>query len=726
MGPEFSGSSLRAAYAGARWLAMSVLAIGALAACAPEPDSHADAAAQAEADANHPGRLVYQEWCASCHDDGANSGAPSLEALRTLNQATIRYALELGYMKMQAAQVPKDDLKQVIDWLPREEGASDAWIEAARCPIKQRIVRLEGAPRSATTFGLGPMNQRRESAEQAGLTKADMPKLELAWAVAFPNTPTMRSQPVVVGDTLFIATTDAARLYALDADTGCVKWMYRSDMTLRSSLSFGEATATTPAAILMGDAAGRVHAVAAETGKELWVTDVKLNDLNRITGAPVVHDGVVYAPISAIEVNFAQFDDYECCKGQGAVAAVDLATGKKLWTGRTMPEATPQRIGRTGTQQWGPSGAIIWSTPAVDAKRGVLYAGTGESVSWPATDTSDAIIAYDLKTGDRRWSFQATKADIWNYACGRGTANCDFPGDYHSPDFDFGGSALIAQRADGSDLVVAGQKSGVVWALDPDRNGALVWANRIGRGSASGGVHWGIAFDGKRIFATVNDRPAPTGHPLWGPGVHALDVETGRVLWSYKPTDFDCGAETPPGRATRPAPGLDMLAMKGPIEPISRAEWNSWSPMDLSEAQKAAATAVPTQVVESSSLPPLQTAPPVAPVAQPAAAAGQTPPQPRRPCRNGYSPAPLVVDGAVVTGNLSGMLRIFDGETGEELFAYQTNREFPDTVNGLPGHGGSLDSHPYVAANGALYVQSGYSRFAESPGNVLLAFRPAK
>ena len=230
----------------------------------------------------------------------------------------------------------------------------------------------------------------------------------------------MRSQPVVVGDTIFIAATDAGRLYALDTNSGCVKWQYASDMTLRSSLTFADATEKSPAAIVMGDAAGRVHAVNAKTGRLLWVTDVKLTSLNRITGAPIVQDGKVIAPVSVIESNFPPDDGYECCKGQGAVVGLDLATGKKLWVGRAIDEdARPQRAGRTGTQQWGPAGAMIWSTPVADPKRNLAYAGTGENLSWPATGTSDSIIAYDMNTGEKRWVFQATKADIWNSACGR-------------------------------------------------------------------------------------------------------------------------------------------------------------------------------------------------------------------------------------------------------------------------------------------------------------------
>ena len=679
--------------------AIAVIASG----CAPRPGEangeHAEAAGP------HPGAAVYQQWCSSCHDNGQQSGAPSLAAIRTLNRATVKYALELGYMKIQAKDVPKEELAQLIEWLPSAEGTNDNWISAARCPTKIREVRLAGAPRVSTTYGVTNNGNRAQTAEETGLSRDRMKDLEVAWVAAFPQTPTMRSQPVIVGDTIFIAATDAGRLYALDTNSGCVKWSYVSDMTLRSSLSFAEATDHSPAAIIMGDAAGFVHAVDAKTGRKLWVSEARLNEYNRITGAPVVHDGKVFAPVSAIEVNYAGQDDYQCCKGQGAVVAFDLATGKKVWTGKTMEPAQPTRLGRTGTQQWGPSGAIIWSTPIVDPARNVIYAGTGENTSWPATDTSDSIIAYDINTGDRRWVFQATKSDIWNYACGRRAANCDWPGEYHSPDHDFGATSMLIKRQDGSELVIAGQKSGVVWALNPD-NGQLVWSNKVGRGSANGGVHWGMAFDGTRIFVPNNDsnRPAaPEENPAWGPGINAVNAMTGEIEWSYKNNARDCGQDFPVAKATTPAPEWRIQHITAPVLPTPRSAAPPPRPPAPAAATPAPGAAPRVTSTES-----------VVAVRPP----GQG------PCRLGMSPPPLLVDGAVVTGTTQGMLRIFDGKTGEVLFEYMTNRDFPKTVNGVEGHGGGLDSAPYIAGDGTLFVQSGYARFGEPPGNVLIAFRP--
>ena len=592
-------------------------------------------------DTNHPGRAVYDRACAGCHNNPQATRARALASLRTLNRATVEYAINVGYMKIQAMGLNPNEKAQLVDWLAFAQEPPSAWVEGAKCNAKTPAMDLRDPV--ATTFGLGERNLRQQSAAQAGLRTADFPRLALTWAIAFPQTPTMRSQPVVVGNTIFVAATDAGRLVALDTQSGCVRWQFESNGPLRSSLSFGHFK-DGRAVLVTGDALGAVLAIDAQTGKQIWRTDIRMHESNRITGTPVIHKGRVFAPLSAVEINYTRLDTYECCKAQGAVIALDLESGHKLWTGRTMPAATKQKLNRAGAQLWGPSGAPIWSTPAIDVKRNVLYVGTGENNSLPVTETSDAIIAFDLDTGERKWVFQATPRDMWNYACRNG-ANCDVGTEAVVLDHDFGGSVMITTREDGRDVLVVGQKSGTVWALDPDRQGALVWSQKISAGGMNGGIHWGTATDGTRVFVPMNDPRGPTPEfPLGGAGLHALDLASGKILWTRK-AEGDCSGD----RKER-YPNCDS--------------------------------------------------------------------------RLGYSPAPLVVDGAVVQGSVDGVLRVFDAASGATLWSYDTIRRF-DTVNGVEGKGGSIDSAPYVAANGTLFVVSGYSRFGETPGNVLLAFRPA-
>lgn len=594
-----------------------------------------------EEDAAHPGKAIYEKACGACHNNPQTTRAPALASLRVMNRGSVEYALTIGYMRTQAKNLTAAERGQVTDWLALGQPNNTAWLQQAKC--KGSAARIDASAKpAAATWGVDLKNTRMQTAEQSGLKTEDFANLELAWAAAFPQTPTMRSQPVVVGGAVFVVASDAGRMYALDAKTGCAKWQYESPVPLRSSISYGEISKGKPV-IVAGDATGFVVAIDALTGKQIWRSDIRLHESNRITGTPVIHKGRVYAPLSATEINHAVDETYECCKAQGAIIAIDIKTGKKIWTGRTMDEAQKTQLSRVGTQMWGPSGAPIWNTPAIDEKRNLLYVGTGEQNSIPFVDTTDAIVAFDLDTGARKWVFQATPRDLWHYACPRGP-NCFGAEQGITVDHDFGGSVVIAKRADGRDILVSGQKSAAVWALDPDDNGKLIWTNRLSKGGANGGVHWGIATDGKRIFAPMNDNAQPSAEfPLAGVGLHALNIETGKVLWTAK-GQGDCSG-------------------------------------DRKERYAACAT------------------------------------------RFGFSPAPLVVDGAVIQGSIDGILRVFDAVTGAELWRYDTMRKF-DTVNGLPGNGGSIDSSPYVAANGMLYVVSGYARFGEAPGNVLLAFKP--
>ncbi len=593
-------------------------------------------------DAAHPGKAIYERTCSACHNNPEATRAPGLASLRLMRRPSLEYTLTVGYMRTQAKGLSAEERNTLMDWLTLGQADFTSWVSTAKC--KGDAIKISASAKTAApTWGVNLHNTRMQTATETGLKKEDFAKLELLWSAAFPQTPTMRSQPVVVGNTLFVVASDAGRMYALDANTGCAKWQYENPGPLRSSISYGEISSGKPV-IVAGDATGSVVAVDALTGKPVWRTDVRLHEANRVTGTPVIFKGRVYAPLSATEINHAVDESYECCKAQGAVIGLDLKTGKRVWIGRTMDEPRQTQKSRVGTQMWGPSGAPIWNTPAIDEKRNLLYVGTGEQNSIPFVDTTDAIIAFDLDTGQRRWVFQATARDLWHYACPRG-ANCFGAETGITVDHDFGGSVVIASRADGRDILLSGQKSGAIWALDPD-TGKLIWTNRLSKGGANGGVHWGIATDGKRVFAPMNDNTKPSDEfPTAGVALHALDIETGRIAWTTRGAG-DCSG-------------------------------------DRKERYASCET------------------------------------------RFGFSPAPLVVDGAVLQGSVDGILRVFDAETGGELWRYDTMRKF-ETVNGVPGNGGAVDSSPYVAANGMLYVVSGYARFGESPGNVLLAFRPKR
>jgi polyvinyl alcohol dehydrogenase (cytochrome) len=222
------------------------------------------------------------------------------------------------------------------------------------------------------------------------------------------------------------------------------------------------------------------------------------------------------------------------------VTALNVRDGSVVW--KTYLVDAPRRTGQTaaGTPTFGPSGAGVWSTPTVDAARGLLYITTGDNYSFPATATSDAVVALELATGRIAWTQQTTPNDVYNSSCGSRGANC--PADA-GPDHDFGSSAMLVRTANGAEILVAGQKSGVVYAFDPAAGGKPLWQARVGKGGTNGGVQWGAASDGRRVYASVSDvvrlqnvaGAAPVGSaqldPNLGGGLTALDVATGRSLW---------------------------------------------------------------------------------------------------------------------------------------------------------------------------------------------------
>ncbi len=510
---------------------------------APAP-AIAPTAPAATAVSTHPGKAVYDVACASCHDHPQQTRAPSFDTLKGMRYGSIHFSLTEGKMQVQGASLTAVDRSTLIDYLVGRATVDDAWIAKMMCPADRRAVDLRPTP-TVAGFGFDKQNHRHLTRAQTGLSKADLGNLELAWALAFPRATTMRAQPAVVGSTLFLPVADAAQMYAIDVSSGqpCFKWVYRSDVPLRTGAAFGTLPGSGRKVLAFGDVAAQIHMVDAATGALIWREPVRLWGLSNATGTPVIHGDRVFVPLSASEINAGADEKHECCKTHGAVLALDAATGRKIWTTHAMEDAKPVRDRGDGQMMWGPSGAPIWSSPSIDVKRGVLYVGTGEATSAPAAKTTDSILAIDLEDGRIRWHFQATENDIFLTGCmnRRDGLNCPKEGQFR--DVDFGASTIIAQRSNGKDVILAGQKSGTLWALDPDNNGKVLWQRDFGTGSPIGGIHWGIAFDGERVFAPIHNFPGPDGKdPNQTPGIHGVKVDTGEVLWSFEARP-DCSGD---------------------------------------------------------------------------------------------------------------------------------------------------------------------------------------
>jgi polyvinyl alcohol dehydrogenase (cytochrome) len=500
---------------------------------------------EATAASKAAGEGVYNAHCASCHDNPEASKAPSRDALKRVSALYVTNALIMGKMTAQGAPLSAVEVSNVSDFLSGGEENSTGWIAPNTCPANKRMPRLNTKP-TVAGFGFNYSNKRELSFQQAGLKPGDLDNLEVAWVMAFPQVGTMRSQAAIVGDTMFLPMADNNRVFALDisGDKPCVQWVYDAGRAVRTSAGYGEISSGQKI-VLVGDMGGFVHAIDARTGKKLWEADIKFFQNQMSTSTPVLYKDRVYAPISQYELASAAANSYVCCKARGGITALDAKTGKKIWAQATMPEAKPIKDRGDGQFIWGPSGAPIWNSASLDTKRNRLYVGTGEANSGPAHPNTDALMSFDLDTGKILWSHQATADDVYNSGCAPGresNKNCSGPTVYR--DVDFGASTIFATAPNGKDLVLAGQKSGSVWAMNPD-DGSVVWRTPLGHGTAMGGVHWGIAADDKYVYAPISNtgRPVP-GEPQYDPsiikpGIYALNLNDGSIAWAFNNTP-DC------------------------------------------------------------------------------------------------------------------------------------------------------------------------------------------
>jgi polyvinyl alcohol dehydrogenase (cytochrome) len=345
----------------------------------------------------------------------------------------------------------------------------------------------------------------------------------------------------VIGDWLFTAS-DTGDVFALNSKTGCTRWTYKAKAGVRGALSVAP-LGSGKYGVYFGDGQANAYGLDAQTGRELWTLKVDTHPNATITGAPSVYNGRVYVPTSAAgEEVRGQDPNYPCCSFRGSVSAIDIRNGELLWKSYTITqEPKPRGASSKGVQLLGPSGAGTWGSPTIDAARGVLYVGTGNGYSEPQLKTMNAIIAMDLKTGAHKWVQQTVPNDIWLLQCDGGQAklkNPNCPND-EGPDFDFAASPLLTKTTKGQDLLVVPQKSGVIWALDPNKQGAVVWQYRYGQGSGMGG-QWGAASDGVNAYIGTGDAQAAVQG-----GMHAVDLVTGKKAWSMPPQTKLCDAKDP-------------------------------------------------------------------------------------------------------------------------------------------------------------------------------------
>jgi polyvinyl alcohol dehydrogenase (cytochrome) len=392
---------------------------------------------------------------------------------------------------------------------------------------------------------------------EPAIRATDVPKLRLKWAYGYAGAK-QNGQATIVDGRLFV-TSSSGRVYSLDARTGCTYWTFDAAAAIHTAVILGEFGTTKPlfglkrlrlkknahielekppSAVFFGDDAGAVYALDAETGRLLWKTQADGNPLARISASPALYRKLLYVPVATSEEALAASPQYACCSFRGSVVALDIATGHVVWQTYMAAEA-PKPYGKSasGTTVSGPAGMAIATTPTIDAARELLYVATGAAHAEGPQANANAIVALNLADGKERW---VRKLDPPN-----GTGG-------------FAGAPILRNLSLTRQILLAAQRSGVVYGLDPGAEGAILWESKLNVAGADG-VQSGAAADHRKVytaFAATEPVPAaPTG------GLLALDIATGKLRWAKPSSVPACSAGAAQcaeaeGRAVTLIPGV--------------------------------------------------------------------------------------------------------------------------------------------------------------------------
>jgi polyvinyl alcohol dehydrogenase (cytochrome) len=527
-------------------------------------------------------------------------------------------------------------------------GAAGVALAEDTCPNPAGAVALG----SVQWNGWGRSLDNTRYQPEPAIRASDVAKLALKWSYGYPNG-TEFGQPTVVDDRLFV-TSSTGRIYSLDAKTGCTYWTYDAAAGSRTAVIIGELARArvaalphrlkrtlahldvikAPSAAFFGDDTGAVYALDAQKGTLLWKTQVDSHPSARIVAAPTLYNDRLYVAVASTEDTAAANPGYGCCTFRGSVAALDIASGRIAWKSYTvLEEPQPTRKNSAGVQEFGPSGAAVSSTPTVDTKRNVLYVATGSSPTGMEQSLTDAVVAFDMADGKLRWVKQLPRPEL-------GTAGAGFLS-----------SPVLRSLATGNQILLAAQKSGVIYGLDPDHGGNVLWQTKIGAPIAGAAGPAGAG-------------PGAAGAGIAGPGVSGA---AGGVAWGLAADHRNLyvalsGLLAQPANASGSLTALDIAT--------GAARWHMPSP-------------------------------------EPACTQGQ------RNCTHAQAQAVSVMPGSAFSGSMDGHMRAYSTIDGKILWDFDTARDF-QTKNGVKASGGPLDHGGATIVNGTVYVNSGNTLLAFS------------
>ena len=454
---------------------------------------------------------------------------------------TMRYILLLGLLALMACSDSNNSNyagPETSPLLPFQTYDGPAQPRGGECRDSIDV----DAPLITSSLGYDVQNTRHALSI---IDSRNVSQLGLNFTYANAGATEIRGAAAVTAQALFFIAGN--EVLAINRNSGCRYWRHTStagNAAFRSAAVLLVWDKEGQPVVYVGDSQGNVHAINALDGSLLWQTFAGTNvPMHFITGGMQYHEGTLLVPISSKEVVAGAFLPGPCCTSHGMLVALNASSGERIWEYHTT--AVADQIIEPG-QRIGPSGAPVWSAPTIDRERNRVYFGTGQNYTEPTTNTSDAIIALDLATGEVKWTFQATANDAWNYACEFMIfLRCPVP---EGDDLDFGAAPILL--ADGN-AIIAGDKGGVVYSLNAD-SGALNWSRKISTGSKLGGIHWGMAVDSEKVYVAATDFEidAASGSlqdlmPQAKPGIYALNQATGELVWEIHPVWVYQGLDTP-------------------------------------------------------------------------------------------------------------------------------------------------------------------------------------
>jgi polyvinyl alcohol dehydrogenase (cytochrome) len=471
---------------------------------------------------------AFKSHCAQCH------ALVGMEGYQRLTPKEFYTVLRRGQMQEPATGLDDGVLHALAQTYGNPMAEAERPSNGGAVPCSSSTP-LAGSGANWPGFSPDPTNSRLL---RQPISKADIQGARLKWTFAFPDTGFAHGadNPIAVANGRVYVGNLNHQMYALDAQSGCAVWTFEADTGIRSGATIDAGT------VVFGDLRGNVYGVAEQTGALRWQRLADPQSFGRITGTPLATGGHVFVPVSYLQEIMGVAAKRSCCTANGTAVAFDTLTGKPVWQ-TYMIDQPLQYEGLTpaGARRFGPSGAVIFAPPTLDTGRQLVYVSTGNQTTGPAVAEADAVVALDAKTGAKRWvrslaPEDAGGKDIYNIACEEWAdpSHAGCPPEHTGnavdhADRDVSAPTMLVRREDGKEVLIAGTKDGVLYALDPDADGKILWKLRLGKGGELGGIEYGMAMDGKLVYAPTADVQvaAQTGDGA----LNAVDLMTGRRVW---------------------------------------------------------------------------------------------------------------------------------------------------------------------------------------------------